>query len=147
MSVLYCAHLSVKRSRGISNFLEETSSLPHSVVFLYLHWSLRKAFLSLFAILWSSAFTWIYPSFPPLFHSEKWRAVTSKSSKIGIPPSSPPKLLNLSFNTPNHEDCEFQLGAGNFHGVYQTLLIQIWSEWVWPHLHTPSPFLSWYCSV
>ena len=31
----------------VSNFLEEISSLPHSIVFLYfLHWPLRKAFLS-----------------------------------------------------------------------------------------------------
>ena len=31
-----------------------------------LKWSLRKAFLSLFAILWDSAFRWIYLSFSPL---------------------------------------------------------------------------------
>ena len=31
-----------------------------------LHWSLRKAFLSFLAILWSSAFRWIYLSFSPL---------------------------------------------------------------------------------
>ena len=31
-----------------------------------LHWSLRKAFLSLLAILWNSAFKWIYLSFSPL---------------------------------------------------------------------------------
>ena len=31
-----------------------------------LHWSLRKAFLSLLAILWYSAFKWIYLSFSPL---------------------------------------------------------------------------------
>ena len=31
-----------------------------------LHWSLRKPFLSLLAILWNSAFIWIYLSFPPL---------------------------------------------------------------------------------
>ena len=31
-----------------------------------LHWSLRKAFLSLLAILWNSAFRWIYLSFSPL---------------------------------------------------------------------------------
>ena len=31
-----------------------------------LHWSLRKAFLSLLAILWSSAFKWVYLSFSPL---------------------------------------------------------------------------------
>ena len=28
-----------------------------------LHWSLRKAFLSLFVILWNSAFKWVYRSF------------------------------------------------------------------------------------
>ena len=31
-----------------------------------LHWSLRKAFLSLLAILWDSVFRWVYLSFSPL---------------------------------------------------------------------------------
>ena len=31
-----------------------------------LHWSLRKAFLSLLAIFWNSAFKWVYLSFSPL---------------------------------------------------------------------------------
>ena len=31
-----------------------------------LHWSLRKAFLSLLAILWNFAFKWVYLSFSPL---------------------------------------------------------------------------------
>ena len=31
-----------------------------------LHWLLRKAFLSLLAILWKSACRWVYLSFPPL---------------------------------------------------------------------------------
>ena len=35
ISVLYCANLGVKCSLGISDFLEEISSLSHSVVFLY----------------------------------------------------------------------------------------------------------------
>ena len=35
VSVLYCAHLCMTCSLGISNFLEELSSLSHSVVFLY----------------------------------------------------------------------------------------------------------------
>ena len=49
----------MKCSLGISNVLEEISSLSHSVVFLYLFaWSLRRAFLSLLAILWNSAFKW-----------------------------------------------------------------------------------------
>ena len=30
------------------------------------HWSLRKAFLSLLALLWSYAFKWVYLFFPPL---------------------------------------------------------------------------------
>ena len=32
----------------------------------YFRWSLRKAFLSLLAILWNSAFRWVYLSFSPL---------------------------------------------------------------------------------
>ena len=32
-----------------------------------LHWSLRKAFFSLFAVLWNSAFKWVYLSYSP-FH-------------------------------------------------------------------------------
>ena len=31
-----------------------------------LHWSLRKAFLSLLVILWNSVFKWVYRSFSPL---------------------------------------------------------------------------------
>jgi len=35
MKNVYCAHLWMKYSLGISNFLEEISSLAHSIVFLY----------------------------------------------------------------------------------------------------------------
>ena len=35
ISVLYWAHLCMKHSLGISDFLEEISSLSHSIVFLY----------------------------------------------------------------------------------------------------------------
>ena len=48
----------MKHSLGISNFLEEISSLSHSIVFLY--------FLSLLAILWNSAFRCVYLTFSPL---------------------------------------------------------------------------------
>ena len=34
-SLIYCAHLCMKRYLSISNFLEEIASLSHSVVFLY----------------------------------------------------------------------------------------------------------------
>ena len=35
MSLLYCAHLCMKYSLGISIFLEEVSRVSHSIVFLY----------------------------------------------------------------------------------------------------------------
>ena len=51
----------------ISNFLEETSSVSHSIVFLYFFALISgKAFLPLLAILWNSAFRWVYLSFSPL---------------------------------------------------------------------------------
>ena len=67
ISILYCARLCLKCFLGSSNFLDEKSSLSRffpsisislffSLYFLFfpsisLHWSLRKAFLSLCAIL------------------------------------------------------------------------------------------------
>ena len=46
-----------------------------------LHWSLRKAFLSLLAILWNSAFKWVYLSFSPLlFASLLFTAIYKASS-------------------------------------------------------------------
>ena len=57
----------MKCSLGIFNSLEEISSLFHSLFSsISLHWSLRKAVLSLLATLWNSAFKWIYLSFSPL---------------------------------------------------------------------------------
>ena len=44
-----------------------TSSTYYYIFFsISLHWSLRKAFLSLLAILWNSAFRWVYLFFFPL---------------------------------------------------------------------------------
>ena len=46
-----------------------------------LHWSLRNHFLSLLAILWNSAFKWVYPSFSPLpFASFLFSAICKTSS-------------------------------------------------------------------
>ena len=57
----------MKCSLGISNFLEEISSISHSIIFLYFFaWLLRKALLSLLAILWNSAFRCLYLPFSPL---------------------------------------------------------------------------------
>ena len=67
VSVLYCAHLCMKCSLGISNFLEEISSLSHSIVFLYFtELIIEEDFLSFLAILWNSAFRCLYLSFSPL---------------------------------------------------------------------------------
>ena len=45
-------------------FLERSIVFPILLFsFISLHWSLKKAFLSLLAILWNSAFKWVYPSF------------------------------------------------------------------------------------
>ena len=64
---LYHAHLYMKCSLSISNFLEEIYSLSHSIVFLYLFALItEECFLSLLAILWISAFKWVYLSFSPL---------------------------------------------------------------------------------
>ena len=56
-------HLWVKCCLDISNFPEEISSLP-LVLFssIFMHCSLKNAFLSFLAILWNSAFSWAYPS-------------------------------------------------------------------------------------
>ena len=46
-----------------------------------LHWSLRKVFLSLLAILWNSAFKWVYLYFSPLpFASLLFTAICKASS-------------------------------------------------------------------
>ena len=48
---------------------------------IFLHWSLRKAFFSLLAILWKSAFDWVYLSFFPLFYiSLLFKAICKTSS-------------------------------------------------------------------
>ena len=58
----------MKYSLGIANFLEEISSLSHSVVFLYFFALItEEGFISsLLAILWNSAFRCLYLSFSPL---------------------------------------------------------------------------------
>ena len=45
-----------------------------------LHWSLRKAFLSLLAILWNSAFRWVYLSFSPLLFASLLFTTICKAS-------------------------------------------------------------------
>ena len=48
---------------------------------IFFHWSLRKAFLSLLAIIWNSAFKWVYLSFSSLpFISLLFSAICKSSS-------------------------------------------------------------------
>ena len=83
----------MKYSLGISNFLEEISSLSQSIVFLYFFAliteedsDLSLLFLSLLAILWNSAFRWLYPSFFPLpFTSLLLSAICKASSDNHFP--------------------------------------------------------------
>ena len=55
----------MKCSIGISNFLEEISSLSLLFSYISLHCSLKKSFLSLLAIFWNSIFKWVYLSLSP----------------------------------------------------------------------------------
>ena len=74
-----------KCSLGISNLLEEISSLSHSIVFLYLHWSLRKAFLSPCYSL-EFCIQMVYLSFSPLpLASLLFSAVWKASSENHFP--------------------------------------------------------------
>ena len=69
----------MKCSLDLSNFLEEISSLSHSIVSLYF-FALRKAFLSLLAILWNSAFKWyIFPFLLLPFASLLFTAICNAS--------------------------------------------------------------------
>ena len=45
-----------------------------------LHWSLKKAFLSLCAVLWNSAFNWVYLSFSPLPFASLFSVICKTSS-------------------------------------------------------------------
>ena len=56
----------MKYSLGISDFLEDISSVSHFIVFLYFFALItEEGFLSLLAILWNSELKWVYLSFSP----------------------------------------------------------------------------------
>ena len=61
----------MKRSLVFPNLLFSSISL---------HWSLRKALLSLLAILWNSAFKWVYLSFSPLLFTSLLFTAICKTS-------------------------------------------------------------------
>ena len=73
----------MKCSLGISNFLEEISSLSHSIVFLYFFALMTEEgfLLSLFATVGKSAFKWMYLSFSHLlFASLLFKAICKAAS-------------------------------------------------------------------
>ena len=80
--VLYWAHLCMKCSFGISNFLEEISSLSHSVVFLYFFVLItEEGFLISSCYSYNSTFRCLYLSFSPLlFASLLFTAICKASS-------------------------------------------------------------------
>ena len=68
-------------------FLKRSLVFPILLFFsISLHWSLRKAFLSLLAILWNSAFKWVYLSFSPLLFTSLLFTlfVTQKTKKSDV---------------------------------------------------------------
>ena len=91
--VFYCAHFCMKCSLGISDFLEEISSLSHSVVFLYFFALMaEEGFFYLLAILWNSAFRCLYLSFSPLLFTSLLFTAICK------PPQTAILLFCISFS-------------------------------------------------
>ena len=71
----------MKCSLGILIFLKRSLVFP--ILFfssISLHWSLKKALLSLFAILWNSAFRCLYLSFSPLLFASLLFTAICKAS-------------------------------------------------------------------
>ena len=81
ISLLYCAHFAWNVPLVSLIFLKRSLVIP---ILLFssvsLHWSLRKAFLSLLAILWNSAFKWEYLSFSPLLFASLFFTAICKAS-------------------------------------------------------------------
>ena len=96
-----------------------------------LHWSLRKAFLSLLAILWRSAFRWVYISFSHLpFASLLFSAICKASSEYHfaflhfffLKWSEVKSLSCVRLCDPM--DCS--LPGSSVHGIFQAVVL----EWI-----------------
>jgi len=75
----------MKCSLDSSNFLEEIFSLSHSIVFLYFFaLFIEEAFLSLLAILWNSACSWVYLSLSPLLFTSLLSSAICKVSSNSL---------------------------------------------------------------
>ena len=77
-----CAHACMGYSHDVSSFLEEISSPFHFILFFSIsfHCSLKKGFLSLLAILQSSAFSWVYLYLSPLSFTSLQSSALCKAS-------------------------------------------------------------------
>ena len=64
------------------SFLEEISSLSHSNVFFYFFALVTEEVLSLLALLWNSAFRWVYLSFSPLSFAYLLFSAICKASSV-----------------------------------------------------------------
>ena len=83
--LLYSAHLCLKCSLGISNFLEEISSLSHSVLFLYFFALVaEEGFLISSCYSWKFAFRWEYLSFSPLLFTSLLSTAICKASSDSL---------------------------------------------------------------
>ena len=92
-----------------------------------LHWSLRKAFLFLLAILWNSAFRWKYLSFSPLpFASLLFSAICKASSGNHF------ALLHFFFLGMVLITASYTMSLTSIHSSSGTLPIRS-SPLIWPH--------------
>ena len=107
----------MKCSLGISIFLNRSLVFPILLFSSFsLHWSLRKAFLSLLAILWNSAFRWVYLSFSPLPLASLLFSAIFKAS-----------LSEVAHSCPTLCDCvDCSLPGSSIHGILQARIL----EWV-----------------
>ena len=75
----------------------------HSILlfsFIFLHWSQRKAFLTLLAILWNSTFKWVYLSFSPLPFTSLLFSAICKPPQTTILPFCIPFSWGWSWSLP-----------------------------------------------
>ena len=90
----------MKCSLGISNFLEEISSLSYSVLFLYFFALIdNEGFLSLLAILWNSAFRCLCLSFSPLLFASLLVSMVAQRLKR-LPPMQETQVRSLGQGDP-----------------------------------------------
>ena len=141
----------------------ERSHLSDSIIFLYffLHWSLRKAFLSLLAILWNSAFKWVYLSFSPLlfasllftaickassdshfaffaFLRSVYQGNRNKSKNKQIGPNQTYKLLHSKGNHKHNEETTYRMGEDTTNDVtHKGLISKIYRQLIQLNIKKP----------